>query len=264
MPKFKLIYDVPHDAPQYLGAIEDVTADDDTINAALPNAAVGTLITAAGYRAMKQKQADGSWKPFSYTPSESGWVNPSDATATAADILSGKTAYIADGSKATGSIPSKAAQTYTPTTADQTIAAGQYLSGAQTVKGDANLVAGNIKKDVTIFGVTGNWLGYLVPKLWIGQAPTKTTYVAGETFDPTGAEVYANIEMGGYTNPMSLRVYPYYGEHSEWGPIWSTEHSPLVEGDTKATVTFDIHNPEDPAEVLYTITAEQEITVTAE
>ncbi len=56
-------------------------------------------------------------------------------------------------------ITSKSAQTYTPTTADQTIAAGQYLSGAQTVKGDANLVAGNIKKDVTIFGVTGSHEG---------------------------------------------------------------------------------------------------------
>lgn len=50
----------------------------------------------------------------------------------------------------------KAAQTYTPTTTDQTIAAGQYLTGAQTVKGDANLVAANIKDGVTIFGVQGS------------------------------------------------------------------------------------------------------------
>lgn len=50
----------------------------------------------------------------------------------------------------------KAAATYTPTTTDQTIAAGQYLSGAQTIEGDANLVAGNIKHGVSIFGVSGN------------------------------------------------------------------------------------------------------------
>lgn len=52
-----------------------------------------------------------------------------------------------------------AAQTYTPGISDQTIAASQYLAGAQTIKGDANLVAENIAKDVTIFGVTGTHQG---------------------------------------------------------------------------------------------------------
>lgn len=70
-------------------------------------------------------------------------------------MLSGSTAY-ANGVKYTGSISSKAAQTYTPTTSDQTINAGQYLSGAQTIKGDANLQAGNIANGITIFGVTGS------------------------------------------------------------------------------------------------------------
>ncbi len=70
-------------------------------------------------------------------------------------MLSGNTAY-ANGVKYTGSISSKAAQTYTPTTSDQTINAGQYLSGAQTIKGDANLQAGNIANGITIFGVTGS------------------------------------------------------------------------------------------------------------
>ena len=82
------------------------------------------------------------------------FMDTSDADAVAGDILSGKTAYV-NGQKVTGNIPSKAAATYTPTTSDQTIAADQYLSGAQTVKGDANLVSSNILKDVTIFGVVG-------------------------------------------------------------------------------------------------------------
>lgn len=53
----------------------------------------------------------------------------------------------------------KAATTYTPTTANQTIAAGTYCSGAQTIKGDANLVADNIKSGVSIFGVAGSYEG---------------------------------------------------------------------------------------------------------
>ena len=51
--------------------------------------------------------------------------------------------------------PTKGAQTYTPTTTDQTISSGRWLTGAQTIKGDANLVSSNIKSGVTIFGVSG-------------------------------------------------------------------------------------------------------------
>ena len=76
------------------------------------------------------------------------------ATAEAGQILDGYSAFGASGS-VSGSISSKAAATYTPTTTDQTIAAGQYLSGAQTVKGDANLQAQYIASGVTIFNITG-------------------------------------------------------------------------------------------------------------
>lgn len=85
-------------------------------------------------------------------------IDTSDATASASDILSGKTAYV-NGSKVTGNIASQAAQTITPGTSDKTISSGKYLSGTQTIKGDANLVAGNIKSGVSIFGVTGSYEG---------------------------------------------------------------------------------------------------------
>lgn len=52
-------------------------------------------------------------------------------------------------------LPTQAAQTITPGTADKTIASGRYLTGTQTIKGDSNLKAGNIKSGVSIFGVAG-------------------------------------------------------------------------------------------------------------
>lgn len=54
----------------------------------------------------------------------------------------------------------QAAKTWTPGTNNQTIAAGTCITGAQTIEGDSNLVAANIKKGVSIFGVTGTYEGW--------------------------------------------------------------------------------------------------------
>lgn len=84
--------------------------------------------------------------------------------ATASKVLAGNTFTSSAGLKITGTIASKAAATYTPSTANQTIAAGQYLAGAQTIKGDANLIAANIISGKSIFGINGTAsTGY---KLW--------------------------------------------------------------------------------------------------
>ena len=81
-------------------------------------------------------------------------ISGSDADVTAGKMLSGIVGYTSNG-KVTGSIQNQAAQTITPNTKDITISSGKYLSGTQTIKGDSNLIPTNIKKDVSIFGVTG-------------------------------------------------------------------------------------------------------------
>ena len=67
---------------------------------------------------------------------EAGHYEPrpdiSDATATAAQILKPYTAYV-NGGKVTGEIESIDAQTISPANRAQSIPAGVYLAGAQTI-----------------------------------------------------------------------------------------------------------------------------------
>lgn len=64
--------------------------------------------------------------------------------------------YVSAGSASdTESLTVQAAQTITPGTSNQTIAAGKYLTGAQTILGDADLISSNIKSGANIFGVSG-------------------------------------------------------------------------------------------------------------
>lgn len=99
------------------------------------------------------------------TPSlQTKTVSPSESTQTVSpdsgyDGLSKVTVNAISSTYIGSGVTKKAAATYTPKTSDQSIASGQYLRGTQTIKGDANLVAGNIKSGVSIFGVTGTYTG---------------------------------------------------------------------------------------------------------
>lgn len=81
-------------------------------------------------------------------------IDTSGGNATSPEILIGKTAYV-KGELVTGSMPSKDTEIFYPTTHDQTINPGVYLSGIQTIKGDSNLKPENIKSGVSIFGIAG-------------------------------------------------------------------------------------------------------------
>lgn len=79
------------------------------------------------------------------------FYDASEATVTAGSMLNGVKAIGASG-EVVGNIASKAAATITPSGTAQTIAAQQYLSGAQTIEAVvcANLTAANVKSGVTV------------------------------------------------------------------------------------------------------------------
>ena len=119
-------------AGQYLSGVQTIAGDADLISANIKAGA--NIFGVAG---------------------SSTVVDTSPGTVTAAQMLSGAVGF-SDGVQVTGTITSKAAATYTPGTTNQTIAAGQYLSGTQTIAGDADLISANIISNKTIFGVAGS------------------------------------------------------------------------------------------------------------
>lgn len=102
-----------------------------------------------------------------YLPAKTalGWTLKGSAfgDATAADVAAGKTFTAADGFKVSGTYEPPAAEpalqskTVTPSASQQVVNADAGYDGLSqvTVAGDADLVAGNIKQGVNIFGVTG-------------------------------------------------------------------------------------------------------------
>ena len=73
-------------------------------------------------------------------------------TVSAGYVSSGMAGTVSVSGSNTSQLTAQAAQTLHPSTSDQTIASGKYLTGAQTVKGVllTNLSAGNFKKDVVV------------------------------------------------------------------------------------------------------------------
>lgn len=115
--------------------------------------------------------------------------NPAEA----AQILAPYQTYDSSNKLIKGTITSKGAQTYTPKTVSQTIAKVQYLSGNQTIQGDGNLVASNIKSGVSIFGVSGE---------------VKNIVVLNNVI--TGVKITRNNKVLQLTAP-SINSYFYYG-----------------------------------------------------
>ena len=82
--------------------------------------------------------------------------------ATPADVRTGKKFSTAGLSNADGTMPEQGGSTVIPGVSNKTaVEANRYVNGNVIVSGDPNLVAENIKKGSTIFGVKGSWEGFV-------------------------------------------------------------------------------------------------------
>lgn len=95
-------------------------------------------------------------------PGGGGGADLDVITATAADVRKNKVIVDREGEPLAGTMKEMAGGTYTPGTADVVLVpANTFVTAPIIMKGDRNLVAGNIKKNVTIFNITGSFEGWV-------------------------------------------------------------------------------------------------------
>ena len=127
-------------------------------------------------------------------------ADTSDATAIASEILVDKTAY-KNGSKVTGTMPNRGAQTGYISAVDGTVSIQQgYHDGSGSVAIDsteqAKIIATNIKDGVEILGVTGTYTGEGVT----AQSKTVTPTNAQQVIIPdTGYDYLSQVTVEAIT-----------------------------------------------------------------
>ncbi|MCL6442086.1 MAG: hypothetical protein K6T83_01245 [Alicyclobacillus sp.] len=147
------------------------------------------------------------------------------------DVRAGKTFSAGTNYNVAGTLQDNGnGKIWTPTTTDQTIAAGIWDT-ANTVKGDPNLVPQNILSGVQIFGVTGN----VVPKRYAsGTATVSSQTLSFNLSAGGGTDTNSYVEVSGLTFLPSLiyvveysagtLAYPTVYSVNTYGIVYSNRH----------------------------------------
>lgn len=142
-------------------------------------------------------------------------VNSQDGTAQVSEILTGKTAY-ARGTKLTGTMPNRGAQTSTISNKTDSITIQQGYhdgSGKVTISSteQAKIVAGNIKQGVTVLGVTGT------------LEPSSNIKAHSQTVTPTASEQTVLPGAGfDYLSQVTVEAIPYVETENSAGGLTVT------------------------------------------
>jgi hypothetical protein len=177
-----------------------------------------------------------------------GTAAQASGNATAGDVLTGKTFSNGSATGVSGSMADNGAINITPGTAAQTIPAG-YHNGSGSVAGDANLVSGNIKSGVSIFGVTGTATVMNVVHITRtvcapGWAGSNCDVCAGQMSGPN-CDVCPPGWMGSncdiITNPFTGGAMPNYAA-TPWKCVYDTNTGLMWEVKTSDGGLHDMNN----------------------
>lgn len=129
-----------------------------------------------------------------------GYTDTTDATAIAAEILVGETAY-ANELKVTGTMPNIGAQTIVPAAAGNIISLG-YHDGTGGIAADADFVAGNIKAGVDIWNILGTYETPITGDALVSEVFSGKTFYSNDstvkltgTFAPNAADIKAQVTI---------------------------------------------------------------------
>lgn len=196
-------------------------------------------------------------------------------TVSAGFVSSGTAGTITVSGSNTSQLSAQAAQTIHPSTADQTIASGKYITGAQTISGVllTNLLAENIKKGVIVkvgdasdddcvASVTGTYQGgtgveftygswKVASNLWVAASKDTELEDGKEIiiYMPYGGA--ANQQFGLITHPGYIDVHGYING-SSWsiGTTISAALIPVSPGDSLSITATDYGTSNSPVAII--------------